>query len=203
MTVAYFNHQFVDLDSATVLIVQKGSCLGDGVFTTLKLLNGKLCFFYHHLKRLKAQAHYLNFSFPEISEEIFYKLVKYNKAYKGCWRVKIILSSAELFQKNGKQKKSNFIIFLQKEEISKEEKHVCIYPYPVVSPLARIKSLSYMDRLFLKNYAEKKGYNDCFSVNEKNDLLEGCFSNFFFIKDQTLFFPSPILPYFRGYTAPH
>ena len=65
-------------------------------------------------------------------------------------------------------------------------------PYSVnsLSPLAGIKSCNYLERLIARDEAKRRGFDDCYQLNEKGAVTSGTSANIFWIKDGQLYTPS-------------
>jgi len=202
MRIVFLNDQFLSEDKALIPIGDRGFLFGDGVFSTLRVSEGIVENAALHLNRLERDAHALQITFPAIKEEWLRDLILHNNACSGAWRLKIIItggSSPGLFL----APRSNGILLMTLSpcrEISNQAQCLTLFPDPIHHPSAQIKSLSYLDRLFVKGYAREKGYDDAVVTGSNRELLETSFSNLFWCAGNDVFAPDPKLPLLSGVT---
>jgi 4-amino-4-deoxychorismate lyase len=77
---------------------------------------------------------------------------------------------------------------------------LCIYPEPILRPLAKVKSLAYLDRFWIKDYALQRGYDDAIVTSAEGFCLETSFANLFWRCGDCLFTPDSRLPFIVGIT---
>lgn len=68
MSLVYLNGSYVPADEALVPVTDRGLAYGDGVFTTIRVSGGSLCFLGWHLERLLRDAAVLYMAPPPIEE---------------------------------------------------------------------------------------------------------------------------------------
>lgn len=77
----YVNGEIVHRDQATVSVFDSGFLLGDGIWESFRLNNGKLAFVDHHIYRLRESAKALDMDLGMTDEEILnaiYQTIKAN-----------------------------------------------------------------------------------------------------------------------------
>jgi branched-chain amino acid aminotransferase len=77
----YVNGEIVHRDQATVSVFDSGFLLGDGIWESFRLNNGKLAFVDHHMYRLRESAKALDMDLGMTDEEILnaiYQTIKAN-----------------------------------------------------------------------------------------------------------------------------
>lgn len=69
---------------------------------------------------------------------------------------------------------------------------VGLSPYSVnrSSPLAGIKSCSYLDKIMALDEARSSGFDECVMTNEQGSITSAAMANIFWLKDDTLYTPS-------------
>lgn len=200
MTLVYQNGSFIDEEKASVSILDRGFLFGDGVFTTMKVVDGKVQFFQKHLNRLITHCELLNIEFPEIHYATLMELVDKNSAKEGGWRLKIIITggSSSLLSLS-KRVCGNVIITLKPYERELPEQAIlAVYPESVIRPSSRIKSLAYLDRLYIKEFALKNQTYDALVLSKEGYILETAFSNLFWCRDHVFYMPSKKLDLLSG-----
>ncbi len=84
----FLNGQICLEQDAKIPINDRGFLFGEGIFTTIRVRQGKCEFLQSHLKRLEEQAKNLNFDISHLQFDWISKIIQYNKAYEGIWRLK-------------------------------------------------------------------------------------------------------------------
>ncbi len=192
--------QIVEENCAMLPISRAGFLLGDGVFTTLKVKDGCVEGYFLHKKRFQNHQSSMNLKLFPINDRMIQELIIQNDALVGSWRLKMIIIP---YGRNGDSSKSamhtRFIAILSPyEENTSREIRLGVYPYAVVIPSAKMKSISYAPRFILKEYANEKGWDDVIVCNEQELILETVSSNIFWRKGNVLYTPDASLPLLKG-----
>ena len=161
------------------------------VFTTIKVVDGEPRYFHDHLKRLYSHASALGLDAPFIDLLTVQRYLADHEAMAGTWRLKLIIT---------KQNGGVSIELTPYEPPLNDCFKIGIYPEPVEGPFSRFKTLANSARLQIKNQALSEGLDDYLTVNRDGFLLEGSYSNVFWIKDKSVFTPSRELPLLDGIT---
>lgn len=187
----YLNGQYLLEEEARIPVSDRGFLFGDGVFTTLRVCDGVVEFAEHHLNRLSAQCDTLAISRPSLQLDQLHELVEKNRAYDGVWRMKIIVTGGCGTALNVSSRSIGALLVTVKryQPHSRIPCKLVIYPHPISKPTAAIKSLSYLDRLIVKQYALDHHADDAIVTSLEGFLLESAFSNIFWCCDNTLIRP--------------
>ncbi len=188
----FLNGKFCFEKEAAIPITDRGFLFGEGIFTTIRVHQGKCELLKSHLHRLQQQAKVLNVEWNLKQEDWIAELIKRNGACKGTWRLKILATFKE------EHTIGNVLATLNPYEEVSGPCTLCLFPYPLESPLAHIKSLSYLDHLYVRNYAHQQGYADAITQTREGILLETGCSNLFWIDQDLCWVPDPQLPYLKG-----
>lgn len=200
MSVVFFNGDFIPAQEAKIPINDRGFLFGDGAFVTLRVFNGAIESYSAHLGRLANGCQQLHLVPPVIKIDWLRELVARNHAFEGAWRLKIIVTGGTTPELNlAARSQGQIIMMLQsyKEEKNKPYR-LLLYPDPISCPSAKIKALSYLDRLWVRDFARKREYDDAIMSSAKGFILETAFSNIFWRRENNLFIPDPELPYYHG-----
>lgn len=164
-----------------------GFLFGEGVFRTLKVVDGKVPHWQEHLAKLREDCRFLSLPLPTISEQDVQNFVAENQAEKGTWRLKIICTQS-------------LFVTLEPYTLPSVPKRLTIYPHCIEKPSVKIKSLSYLDNLLVSKYATACNYDDALILNHEKAILECSKANFLWIYKDILHFTDPALPYYEGVT---
>jgi len=186
-------------DQAFVSINDRGFLFGDGVFSTLKVNNGVVEAYYLHVERLIKQCEELQIIPPNISGDWVKQLLIQNNALKGTWRMKMIISGGEGPLLNlEKRTSSGLLMTIKPYHPPSNNLKLGISDHVFAAPLAHLKTLSYLDRLFIKSAAAKKGCDDCLIKTPEGMILEAGSANIFWTDKEQVYVPCPTLPYLQG-----
>jgi 4-amino-4-deoxychorismate lyase len=200
-SIVYLNENFLPENEAFIPISDRGFLFGDGVFTTIKIKEGYPAFFERHIEKLARDCKMLGISPKTISEKTVRQLIEKNQANKGEWRLKIILSGGIGSELNLKNRSEGIILMILKPyKGNPSTMRLCCYPNPIFQPLGNVKSLAYLSRLAISDYAIKKGFDDALVLNSQGVILDTSIANFFWKTDKQLLYPDPMLEYYQGIT---
>lgn len=199
MNWVFLNGQFVLEKEAFIPITDRGFLFGDGVFTTIRVWEGQLECWQVHLERLKKSCLQLNLFYPSIELAWVRKLVHLNQAFQGIWRLKIILTGGSSPSLRLPQRKGQLLMTLNPvSDQSTLPCQLCLYPYTIERPLSSLKSLAYLDRLLIAEYAKEKGYQDALVVSSDKKPLETSFSNLIWFDEKGGWIPAQSHSYLSG-----
>lgn len=192
----FLNGEFHPEKYAQIPVTDRGFLFGEGIFTTIRVYHGRCELFAGHLERLRSQADELGFEFAISDFGWIDELIDRNEAHEGIWRLKIVLTADH---GNGSFKLGTLLATLHPfQGKTSEPCSLCLYPIPLMSPLAHLKSLSYLDHLTVRRYGELQGYQDAIATTGQGYLLETGCSNLFWIDQEAVWLPDPKLPYLKG-----
>ena len=190
------NGKLVLEKEAMISVTDRGFLFGEGIFTSIRLQEGQLEFFKAHLHRLHTHAQALGFTLEEFKREWTDELIHVNQAHKGTWKLKIIITTRE---EKAVLTPGNVLMLLNPYETpTSPSTQLCLFPHPIERPLGHIKSLSYLDHLYIKRYAQQKGCEDAVTTTKEGYILETGCSNLFWIDQETCWIPDINLPYLKG-----
>jgi 4-amino-4-deoxychorismate lyase len=162
-----------------------------GVFTTLLIKDAHVFFLNQHRKRLENHARQFGILPPEhlLSENELFQLMRMNKAKKGIYRLKAILTEMEYYLTL-----ENYV------PSSESDVRAIIYSFDEkYQPcLKTIENAKKRQQIFM--YAKSKGASEALCLNQKGILLEGIFTNLFWIENKILYTPDFGLPILQGVT---
>lgn len=172
---------------------------GDGLFETMKLVNGEILNKEFHFDRLFKGLHLLQFEIPpffskEVIEKKIVELVSKNKQENAA-RVRFMI-----FRGNGgvfdpENLKPNYIIeswpLTIPQHLNENGLVVDIFPDARKSCdiFSNIKSNNYLPYILAGLYAKKNKLNDCLVLNSHERLSDSVISNIFLIKEKIIFTP--------------
>lgn len=192
----YLDGEFIQEHLAALPIADRGFQFGDGVFTTVRISDGRPELLTQHLRRLSLHAETIGFTFPAIEGDTIDALIKRNRAEKGIWRLKIIVTAAE----EGSRRHLGHLLMTMAHYEWHPFKPVrlSIFPHPLERPLAEVKSLSYLDCLYAEQHAQQQGADEALICGRDGVILETNRSNFFWVHASICYIPDERLCFLKG-----
>jgi 4-amino-4-deoxychorismate lyase len=148
-----------------------------GVFTTIRIVDGHPEYYEKHLTRLQQHCKILGLSFPKIENNIPQK--------SGVWRFRITVTEQGYTTDHQPYTPPTSPI---KVGFYKQEKEP-FYP--------KVKSLETLQR---KSILANKKFDDYIVLSPEGYVLECVFANIFWVQEENLFTPDPVLPLMFGLT---
>lgn len=188
-------------DSDTNLLEQnRGFLYGDGVFETLKIVDGKILFFEDHYFRLMAAMRIVRMEIPmnftlEYLEEQVLSLVKKNKIEQSARaRITVYRNDGGFYLPT-----NNTVSFLIQTlaiedpvySISEKEYEVDLYKdfYIPKQLLSTLKSTNKMIHVTGSIYAKENDLDNCILLNDSKNVVEALQGNLFMRMGNTLITP--------------
>jgi branched-chain amino acid aminotransferase len=155
---------------------------GFGVYENLKVRNRKVYFLVEHVERLFYSAGQIGLSHnftPDQIEEWILELVKKNKT--DVANVKMLLI--------GGKEPDLYIMTLAPKFLDKKfyKSGVKVITKEYERYLPQVKSLNMLPSYLIFREAKEKGAFDVLLIDKNNNIVEGTRSNFFVIKNKTLY----------------
>jgi len=198
MRYLFYDGCFYEEDRPVVTCSDRAFLFGDAIFTTMLVEDGVPCYPARHLKRLYEQCHNLGICVPFLNEGAIAELINRNKALAGSYRLKVFVSGGSDKALALPKRKGRVMMSIAPFKKRTAALRVCLFPEALGSPISRFKSASYLERLYLKQYALDRGCDECVTLSKEGFLLEGAFSNIYWLIDDTLYTPDPKLPFLQG-----
>jgi len=160
---------------------RNGWLLGDGIFETLKSIDGKIWALSHHLDRAYKSGAILGFALP-IRSDVEVGMQKLLEATKEIEHGRIRIT----FLSNGDWVATHKVLELSSNELS-----VVDYQYPKNenSILAGIKTLSYGENAHALRVAHSAGADDVIFKNLAGNVAESAVANVLWESDGKFFTP--------------
>lgn len=198
MSIVYFQDKFLPEDKVAIPLSDRGFLYGDALFTTIRVRNGHPECLAWHLERLQTQAELLKIALTTFDKTLVEELIRANSATTGTWRLKIIVTGGQGHALHLSSRVGNPLMFLAPYEPGQETAALCFYPEAIARPLAKFKTLSLLDQLWVKDYAVKMACDDAIVTNQEGYLLETAFANLFWRQGKFFYTPSRELPLLSG-----
>lgn len=199
--IVYYDEQFIEQKEAKIPISDRGFLFGDGAYATIQVREGIPLFLEMHLKQLCSQCHSFHIKMPYVDHVMIERLIELNKANRGIWRLKIVVSGGDLSEMALPVRQGRVLIFITPfDSIKKEFLECTLFSTPFYLCHASFKTLAHLNRFYVMEEAKQKGVDDCVTTTERGILLEASFGNLFWVKGDHVYTPHPSLPLYFGVT---
>jgi branched-chain amino acid aminotransferase len=182
-----------DQATAGVSPLDHGLTTGDGVFETLKIVNGQPFAVTKHLERLVVSATGLGLPEPDLTrvEEAIAAVVKADPGIAfGRLRITYTAGPSPLSSERGT---AGPTLFVASQAIERPAPASAIVTVPWVrnerSAVAGLKTTSYAENVLALAYAKERGGSEAIFANTVGNLCEGTGSNIFCVFDGELVTP--------------
>jgi branched-chain amino acid aminotransferase len=196
-----FNGKFCKQETAVLAAGSRGLRFGDGLFETLKSINGQLQFLDEHLARLWKGMQLLQFNIPKhftpdgLEEEIQALLKKNGHLKIARIRLTVFRGIGGLF--DDIDHKPNYFIEtwpLADETGNWNSNGLALGIYADVKKsfdiLSSIKHNNFLPYVLAALHAKKQKWNDTVLLNTDGRLCDTTIANIFLIKDETVYTPA-------------
>ena len=198
MSPIIFNHKIINKKDCKISLENRAFLYGDGLFESVKIINGKAINLEAHLNRLFAGALLMNLkivaSKNDFRNDIERLLIK-NKITKGG-SLKILLFRDEGGKYLPENNQTSCLIiskFSDKILFTLNKKGVALGLYKTqlkpINKLSNYKTISALQSVMCSLDARQKGKDDCLMFNTENRIIESANSNIFYVKNNIVFTP--------------
>lgn len=189
------NDQIVDSADARISPTLAGLLYGWGVFTTLRIFDGKVFALDRHWKRLMLHAEKARISgAPDLKQvrRSIDKLIAANEVINGRARMTLLKGGAGSWQVDTGGE-SEFLLFTT-DDLPRPpaECALTLSPYRILSTalLAGVKQTAMLENLFALEEARSRGFNEAVVLNERGEIVSAAAANIFWIQGDEVFTPS-------------
>lgn len=179
---------------AKISVFDHGFTVGDGVFETIKTVDGTPFALTRHLARLSQSAQGLLLATPDDSRirQAIAAVLAANPA-NGIGRLRITWTGGVGPSGSGRDPEAVPTLVITHMPAARWAETAQIitvdFPRNERSPLAGIKSTSYADNVLALALAQQRGADEAVFGNTRGELCEGTGSNIFIVMDQELLTP--------------
>jgi branched-chain amino acid aminotransferase len=187
-------------DKPALLVSNRGYRYGDGLFETIKVINGKILLKEYHLERLFSGLLLLKFNIPKlfIAEKLTGEILNLCKKNECEQRARVRLS---VFRGNGglydEERTLQYIIecWPLNESVNKlNENGLVIDIYPGAKKncdvFSNLKSANFLPYNMAALYAKENKMNDCLVLNTRGNIADSTIANVFMIKEGVVITPA-------------
>ena len=200
MSVVIYNNQFYNTREPVLPHHNRAFRYGDGIFETMRVINGQVHLFSGHMARLRYGAGFLKFKLPgEWTNDFFYdrvlSLLEANKLGK---QARVRLSVFRAGDGYYTPRKNTACFLLESERFGQvnfplNEHGLKIDLYSGMekgkSPFANLKSINAQLYVMAGLHKKEHGLDDCLILNHHNRVAEAISANLFCVRKGILYTP--------------
>jgi len=182
-----------DPNEAALSVLDHGITVGDGVFETVKAVNGQPFALTRHLRRLARSAEGLGLNVPDESRVRDAVAAVLGDDADGVGRIRITLTGgpSPLGSDRGSADPT-LIVAAAGESVWEPATAIATVPWPrnERGALSGLKTTSYAENVVALAYAKRRGASEAVFPNTGGMLCEGTGSNVFYVLDGELITPT-------------
>lgn len=194
------NGKFTDADKAVLLASNRSYRYGDGLFETMKVINGRIQLINLHMDRLFKSLSLLKFDIPglftaEIIQKKILELCRHNECEEMA-RVRLSVSRGNggLYDEDRKLQYLVECWPLNQSVTQLNENGLVIDIYPDAAKstdrFSNLKSANFLVYSMAACYARENKLNDCLVLNTLQQIADSTIANLFLVKGETIFTPA-------------
>jgi branched-chain amino acid aminotransferase len=193
VTTVWVNGRFVGPDEPAVSALDHGMTVGDGVFETLKVVDGQPFALRRHLDRLVRSARGLGLADPDLA------LVRQGcadvvaaDATDAVRRLRITYTAGPgPLGSDRSEASATVVVAIAPTAPWPEGARVALAPWPrnERGPLVGLKTTSYADNVVALHWAHQQGADEALLLSTTGELCEGTGSNVFVVLDGAVLTP--------------
>lgn len=171
------------------------SLYGKGIFTTITVRSSKPLFWDKHWARLSRDSGRVGVDLSRFSETIVLSELKKEIATSSLsdGRVRITFSderSSDIWPAESLQNTAMSILVGERRAVpAKFSITASPYRVNIESPLVGVKSCNYLENLLGIAEAHGRGFHEAIRINHRGEIVGGCMSNIFWLKQGRLWTP--------------
>jgi branched-chain amino acid aminotransferase len=172
---------------------------GDGLFETMKVVNGSILLKEYHFERLFSGLETLKFDIPafftkqKISEEVKDLCKKNNNEGSARVRLSVSRGSGGLYECDDKVSYLIESWTLEQNNTALNEKGLVIDIFPdarkSIDKFSNLKSANYLPYVMAALWAKENKLNDALILNQFSRICDATIANIFWVKGENLFTP--------------
>jgi len=196
------NGKILKENEPALMVSNRGYRYGDGLFETMKIIEGKIILAQLHFERLFSSLQLLKFKTPELftveklQQEIL-SLAKKNKCERlARVRLSVFRGHGGLYD-NDKDKEPQYIIecWPLNESVNRlNENGFVIDVYPIARKscdiFSTLKTANFLPYTMAALYAKENKLNDCLVLNTAGNIADATIANIFLIENEIITTPA-------------
>jgi aminodeoxychorismate lyase len=192
----FLNGRFVPEEKAVVSVFDRAFLYGDGLFETIRVVNGEPFRWKQHMRRLRQGTQFLKIKLPFPPGALLssaLKLVAKNKMPDSVLRLVLSRGAGTPGYSPGDAKTPTVVMSLRPAPKSSPKKRpqwklmTSSFRLPANDPLAAYKTCNKLPQVLARAEADAAGANEALLTNTNGFVVEAASSNLFWIKGSAIY----------------
>lgn len=181
----------VPATDATISVFDHGFTVADGIFETMKVVDGRVFLWPWHLERLHVSANILGLQLPP-DEHLTEVVLEVARANPQAGRLRLTITAGD--GPLGSDRSGSVVSVVAAASLSKPwpataQLAVASWPRNERSPLVAAKTTSYAEQVLALEHAHRAHASEAIFFNTAGHLTEGTGSNIFIVRDGVVMTP--------------
>lgn len=191
--VVFLNGQFVSEAEAVVPVNDRGFMYGDGLFETMRVVNGKPFRMAQHLERMTRGADFLKIKppfTPKELEKFAAQLIEQNQMPDAILRVTLTRGPGKRGYKPNDDSQPTIVMTLHAAPVLENPVEWSLvtssFRIPAADPLSSFKTTSKILNVMARAEAAEKGADEALLINTNGEVAETASGNLFWVYDEQI-----------------
>lgn len=196
-TFVSLNSSVTERDQAKLGALSQASLYGKAVFTTIAVYGGRPFLWEKHWRRLVDNAARVDIDVSDLTSDstasALAELITANEVGDGRARITFFdVTLSDMWTGTPGANSTLVLIVTAGKRVPTTQLRLSVSGYKVnsASPLAGVKSCSYLEKIVAKKEANERGFDECIQINERGEIASAAMANIFWTRDGGLFTPS-------------
>jgi len=190
----FHNDALLPVDKVRLSPGQAGLICGWGIFTTLRIFRGEAFAYERHWRRLEKDAGLTHIPVPYAAAKVrvhLHEVIRANKVFEGSARIYLVYNSVGYWQSAERLPQVDLIIYTASLPEHRDVVRLSLREHGrhAASPLAGVKSISWLNNVWAIAEAGKEGYDEVVLLNERGEVAECTSANIFAVKEGKILTP--------------
>jgi len=173
---------------------QAGLICGWGLFTTVRIVRGEAFAYERHWRRLEKDAALIRLPMTYTGVRVrvqLQELIRTNKVKDGCARIYLVWNTVGSWKSDEKMPEVDLVITTADLPHYPEMVRLALREHArhAASPLAGVKTISWLDSVWVAEEAKREGYDEVVLLNERGEVSECTAANIFAVRNDKIITP--------------
>lgn len=173
---------------------QAGLICGWGLFTTVRIVRGEAFAYERHWRRLEKDAALTRLPIIYTGARVrvqLQELIRTNKVKDGCARIYLVWNTVGSWRSDEKMPEVDLVITTADLPHYPEMVRLALREHGrhAASPLAGVKTISWLDSVWVAGEAKREGYDEVVLLNERGEVSECTAANIFAVRNDKVVTP--------------
>lgn len=187
----YHNDRILPLDDVRLSPGQAALFNGWGIFTTMRMYDGRPFAFERHWNRLMTDARLLQLPVKQTPEQVrtaVAELVRANSVVEGCIRVYFLYNKVGVWCSDEPMPTTDFLMYTTDlpKRVGPTRLGVQAHGRYAANPLTGRKVTSWLQNVFSLEQAHQRGFEETLLLNERDEVAECTAANVYCVRAGTV-----------------